>query len=112
VWRPFADRYSADHPPGRPALETGLEALTLFLAEGWPPAPWAIDVPVSSFADTFDDDMGYADAFRLWLMCGFDDRPTFETYASTQPLAPSEWVGWMERELHLPGDATEWPPRG
>ena len=92
----------AREPALRP--DDGLESLAQALAAGSPPAPWCLGLDVSSFADTYDDDMGYADAFRLWLSCAFDDRPSFEIYAATQPAPPDPWRAWLRGELHLPGD--------
>lgn len=80
-------------------LDRGLDALAQFLATGQPPAPWALGLPVSSFTDSFADDIGYTDAYRLWLMSAFDDRQTFAAYARTQPAAPADWQAWLDAEL-------------
>jgi len=34
--------------------------------------------------------MGYVDAFRLWLMSAFDDRPHLERYLDAHE-APEDW---------------------
>ncbi|MEM7156310.1 MAG: hypothetical protein AAF799_25880 [Myxococcota bacterium] len=103
-WAKFAELVANGGAPS-PSLDAGLDAMAQFLAVGWPPAPWALDVPHSSFEDSYDDDMGYADAFRLWLMSTFDDRPTSRAYLATQPAVPEDWQPWLRAELALPGSS-------
>lgn len=101
-WGRFARAHLERRVPEGLDPEQGLEMLALALACGWPPAPWSLDLPLQSFRDSFDDDMGYADAFRLWLMSSFDDWPTWERYAATQPIPPDDWSQWVKEELGLP----------
>jgi hypothetical protein len=77
----------------------GLLSLARVLAAGHVPAPWQLGLPPDDFADSFDDDMGYVDAFRLWGMSVFDDREHLERYlAATQ--VPEAWRGWVAEHLH------------
>jgi hypothetical protein len=89
--------------PPEPDLAHGLVALASFLARGWPPAPWVCGLELSSFEDTFNDDMGYADAFSLWLGSAFDDRPTLARYLATQAVAPEPWREWLTEHAFVPG---------
>ncbi|PRP90127.1 hypothetical protein ENSA5_67450 [Enhygromyxa salina] len=100
-WDPVVHVLRGARP--EPALNQGLVALTTFLAAGWPPAPWTCGLEIASFEDSFDDDMGYADAFRLWLMSAFDDRPTLARYLATQREAPEAWRAWLSEQVFLPG---------
>jgi hypothetical protein len=86
-----------------PDLRNGLIALASFLARGWPPAPWACGLELSSFEDTIEDDMGYADAVSLWLGSAFDDRPTLTRYLATQAVPPEPWREWLNEHVFLPG---------
>jgi len=101
-WAAFARAHLERRRPDGLHPERGLELLALSLASGWPPAPWSLDLSLQSFEDSYDDDMGYADAFRLWLMSSFDDWPTWESYAATQPTVPDDWASWVQSELALP----------
>jgi hypothetical protein len=103
-WEPVVNVLRGAQP--EPNLTHGLVTLAAFLARGWPPAPWACGLELDSFADSFDDDMGYADAFRLWLMSAFDDRPMLTRYLATQPAAPEAWREWLRQHVFLPGSAT------
>jgi hypothetical protein len=100
-WDPVVDVLRGARP--QPDLRNGLIALASFLARGWPPAPWACGLELSSFEDTFEDDMGYADAFSLWLGSAFDDRPTLTRYLASQAVAPEAWRQWLNEHVFVPG---------
>ena len=100
-WGPVVDVLRGLAP--KPALDEGLLALTTFLARGWPPAPWSIGIEMDSCKHSLDYDMGYVDAFRLWLSERFDDRPTLASYLATQPPAPEPWPAWVRKYVYFPG---------
>lgn len=81
-------------------LRQGLVALAQALAAGDVPAPWQLGLELTDFADTFDDDMGYVDAFRLWGMCTFDDTPTISAYL-TRTAAPPPWRAWFAEHVTI-----------
>ena len=78
----------------------GLLSLTRCLAAGEMIAPWQVGLLPADFKDSFDLDMGYADAFRLWGMSVFDDRPMINRYAETTAM-PDEWKEWMSGEFYI-----------
>lgn len=56
--------------------------------------PWVFGLSPDDFTNSFAMDMGYTDAFRLWLMCAFDDDLLLrEMLKSTQ--VPGEWADWV-----------------
>lgn len=84
---------------GRLDLGQGLLSLARVLAAGHVAAPWQLGLTPDDFADSFDDDMGYADAFRLWGMSVFDDRAHLERYLAATAV-PAAWRGWVAEHLH------------
>lgn len=78
----------------------GLQALTLMLSAGELRGPWQLGLAVSEFADSFDDDMGYVDAFRLWGTSAFDDREHAERTLAELGM-PAEWQGWAREQLFV-----------
>ncbi len=76
----------------------GLRALAQFLCAGHVKAPWQVGLDPTDFADTFDEDMGYVDAFRLWGMSAFDDAHQLRRYLDATRL-PSEWEAWVAEQI-------------
>jgi len=85
-------------PPINP--NEGLLSLVQNLAAGEMVAPWQIGLSPNDFKDSFELDMGYADAYRLWCMSVFDDWPTIERFL-TDTRAPDTWREWMRSEIFL-----------
>jgi hypothetical protein len=54
----------------------------------------------ADFADTFDMDMGYVDAFRLWGMSVFDDLPHIDWYTQSTAM-PETWKEWIDEQFHV-----------
>ena len=79
----------------------GLASLALVLAAGSVLAPWQVGLTPADFADSFDDDMGYVDAFRLWGMSAFDDAPTRAAYLARTD-APTSWGAWLDAQFARP----------
>lgn len=69
----------------------GLLSLARVLAAGHVTPPWQLGLTVDDFADSFEDDMGYVDAFRLWGMSVFDDRAHLQRYLDTTQM-PDRWT--------------------
>lgn len=80
--------------------DEGLLSLTRSLCAGRVIAPWQLGCEPSDFADSFDADMGYVDAFRLWGMCCFDDTPQLQRYLD-ETSAPARWSSWVATELAI-----------
>lgn len=75
-------------------LDRGLLSLARSLAAGRVAPPWELGLGVDDFADSFEDDMGYVDAFRLWGMSVFDDREHLQRYLGPAGM-PERWGGWI-----------------
>lgn len=78
----------------------GLQSLVRGFAAGGVVAPWQAGLLPADFADTFDMDMGYVDAFRLWGMSVFDDRPHIDRYTQSTAM-PETWQEWIDEQFHL-----------
>jgi hypothetical protein len=81
-------------------LRLGLLSLAQMLSAGRVVPPWQLGLSPADFADTFDDDMGFVDAFRLWGMHAFDDREQLQRYLAPTGV-PAEWDGWAEERFHV-----------
>jgi hypothetical protein len=75
-------------------LERGLRSLARMLAAGHVTPPWQLGLTLTDFADSFEDDMGYVDAFRLWGMSVFDDQPHLRRYLDATQV-PASWEPWI-----------------
>jgi hypothetical protein len=78
----------------------GLRSLAHALAAGEVPAPWQIGLRAEDFADSFEADMGYVDAFRLWGMSAFDDAESLAGYTRRTAM-PAPWSAWVAAEFPL-----------
>ncbi|HTN89704.1 MAG TPA: hypothetical protein VL242_38780, partial [Sorangium sp.] len=76
----------------------GLLTLARLLCAGDVKAPWQLGLALADFADSYDDDMGYVDAFRLWGMSAFDDAHQLRRYLEAT-RAPSDWEAWVADQL-------------
>jgi hypothetical protein len=81
-------------------LTHGLLSLAQMLAAGRVLAPWQVKLTPADFVDSFEMDMGYVAAFRLWIMSAFDDREHFRRYLDgTKP--PESWDEWLAENVHI-----------
>ncbi|WP_437826943.1 hypothetical protein [Sorangium sp. So ce1153] len=76
----------------------GLLTLARLLCAGDVKAPWQLGLALADFADSYDDEMGYVDAFRLWGMSAFDDAHQLRRYLEAT-RAPSDWEAWVADQL-------------
>lgn len=88
---PIAWRLSEPVPPSQ-----GLLCLAQQLLSGQVRPPWEFGLETDAFKDTYDDDMGYADAFRLWTVSAFDDAEHFQRYLGSFSNPPQSWRRWLE----------------
>lgn len=79
-------------------LTRGLESLAQMLVAGEVAAPWSIGASLDEFEDSFEDDMGFVDAFRLWGASALDGSEALEQFL-IQSEAPPEWGSWFREEL-------------
>lgn len=100
-WRACARALeTGDAGPVDPRL--GLLSLARQLCAGRVKAPWEIGLSLEDFADSFDDDMGYVDAFRLWGMSAFDDAEQLRRYLDAT-RAPPAWEAWAAEQFLAEG---------
>jgi hypothetical protein len=85
---------------GSPDLRHGLLSLAQMLSAGRVTPPWRLGLTLDDFADSFENDMGYVDAFRNWGMSSFDDREQLRRYLAAND-APDAWLGWCEAQFLL-----------
>jgi hypothetical protein len=52
---------------------------------------------LEDFKDSFEMDMEYADAYRLWIMSSFDDDIMLKTVISDTELS-KEWKSWINEQ--------------
>jgi hypothetical protein len=99
AWQPCAAPL-ATGTTGALELERGLLSLARVLAAGHVTPPWQLGLTPDDFADSFADDMGYVDAFRLWGMSVFDDREHLRRYLDATQV-PERWEGWIAEQWSL-----------
>lgn len=76
-------------------LERGLLALAKMLCAGKILSPWDLGLTVDDYDENFEMDMGYVDAFHLWVMSAFDDDELLYQMFPKENI-PKEWLEWME----------------
>ncbi|MFZ6743831.1 hypothetical protein ACO0LC_11430 [Undibacterium sp. JH2W] len=81
-------------------LKQDLLTLAQMLAANQLPPPWQLGLSLSDFADSFDDDMAYIDAFRLWGMSAFDDAEYVQKLLDSTH-APEEWRSWAAEHFNF-----------
>lgn len=79
-------------------LQHGLGTLAKMLCAGQVVAPWQLGLTLDDFEDSFEEGMGYVDAFGLWLMSALDDHEHFERYFQAVGV-PSVWRNWVDGRL-------------
>ncbi|WP_437766270.1 hypothetical protein WMF27_25470 [Sorangium sp. So ce281] len=98
-WRACATALaSGDADPIEP--RDGLLSLARLLCAGDVKAPWQLGLELADFADSFEDDMGYVDAFRLWGMSAFDDAHQLRRYLEATRVPPG-WEAWIAEQFPL-----------
>jgi hypothetical protein len=85
-----------------PDLRNGLLSLAQMLCAGRVVPPWRLGLTFDDFKDSFENDMGYVDAFRLWGMSSFDDREQLQRYLRSTE-APQDWERWTRERFLLFG---------
>ena len=78
----------------------GLKTLAKMFCAGNVLTPWELGLKLEDFQDSFEMDMGYSDAYKLWLMSAFDDDKLIrQMWAKTQ--IPKEWIEWTEERIEF-----------
>ena len=83
-----------------PPLDTtqGLASLAIACAANHVPGPWTLGMSLGDYEDSFDMDMNYVDAFRLWLMSCVDDLEQLDRLLGPDEV-PEDWRAWMVGQL-------------
>jgi hypothetical protein len=76
--------------------QQGLLTLAQMFCAGSVLPPWELGLKVEDFEDSFELDMGYADAYRLWIMSSFDDDRMLRQLLSD---VPRSWEAWIEEQM-------------
>jgi hypothetical protein len=92
-WQPCLPALSAGIVPTLD-LRQGLLSLAQMLSAGNVVPPWWLGLELRDFEDSFEDNMGYVDAFRLWGMSVFDDSEQLQRYLDETKI-PKSWKPWV-----------------
>lgn len=98
-WQPCAVPLATGRVPDLDPSR-GLLSLAQMLSAGRVSPPWELGLGVGDFADSFEMNMGYADAFRLWLMSAFDDREHLRRTLGPAEV-PQSWEEWLSEQFHF-----------
>jgi hypothetical protein len=80
--------------------QQGLLTLAQMLCAGTVEPPWKYGLTPQDSEESYDDDMGYADAFRLWIMSAFDDdRMLWQLFDKSE--IPADWLPWLEEQTAM-----------
>jgi hypothetical protein len=85
---------------GEIEVDRGLLSLARMLSAGAVSTPWQLGLDVGAFADSFEMDMGYVDAFRLWAMAAFDDREHVQRHLDATST-PAPWAAWIAEQVFV-----------
>lgn len=78
----------------------GLLTLAQMFCAGSVQAPWTLGLSPSQFTGSFEMDMGYCDAYQLWLMCAFDDDALLNEMLESTGV-PNDWADWLKERSHF-----------
>lgn len=76
----------------------GLSTIAQMLCAGEVLPPWNFGLNPADFADSYEMDMGFCDAFRLWVMCSFDDDKLLRIMLNEGNGIPSDWIDWVDQQ--------------
>ncbi|NJR31962.1 MAG: hypothetical protein HC778_02645 [Chamaesiphon sp. CSU_1_12] len=79
---------------------SGLLTLARMLCAGSVLPPWELGLAPDDGTDSFEMDMGYVDAFRMWIMSAFDDDMLLRTMLQKTGI-PDNWAEWIEEETDI-----------
>ncbi|MEM7036347.1 MAG: hypothetical protein AAF570_05145 [Bacteroidota bacterium] len=99
VWKPILSPLRTGKV-GDLDLSQGLHSFAIMLFAGDIRAPWSLGLSPDDFKDSFELDMGYSDAFRLWVMSAFDDDQLFWQMFPEGEI-PADWKAFVKDQLLL-----------
>ena len=78
----------------------GLLTLAQMFCAGSIKPPWTLGLSPDDFTDSLEMDIGYSDAFRLWMISAFDDDILLREILNKTKI-PSEWVDWVDEQANF-----------
>ena len=78
----------------------GLQTIAKMLCSGSILTPWQLGLNLDSCKNSYEMDMGYGDAYGLWLTSAFDDDKLIRQMLSKTSI-PDEWNDWIEEKTQL-----------
>ena len=90
AWRELLPVLRSGVLPEELDLSKGLHTLATMLCAGKVVPPWKFGLTIDAAEQDFGEDMGFADAFFLWVMSAFDDAHGLEAYLRAHD-APEAW---------------------
>jgi len=80
--------------------ENGLLTISQMLCAGDIQPPWNFGLTPDDFADSFEMDVGFCDAYRLWIMTSFDDDKMIREMLSEFGI-PNDWTDWINEQTNF-----------
>lgn len=80
--------------------QKGLKTLARMMCAGDVKAPWEMGLSPKSSECSFEMDMDFIDAFNLFAMSAFDDKPQLSAFLKRTKL-PTEWEPWVDANIHV-----------
>lgn len=80
----------------------GLLTLAQMLCVGEVQPPWLLGLQPNDLISSSKMDMGYTDAFRLWIMYAFDDDLLLSQMVS-ETRVPADWLTWIDENITIQG---------
>ncbi|MFN3197788.1 MAG: hypothetical protein ACE366_05155 [Bradymonadia bacterium] len=99
-WQGFLSALRANPPQWHP--ESGLKTLALMIATGNVLPPWALDCELTAFRDTWEQDMGYVDAWRLWGYTVVDDLDQLRDLSCLDEAPDEGWRTFIRTQFTPP----------
>ncbi len=78
-------------------LTQGLLTLSQMLCAGDVKPPWNLGLSLKDFGNSFEMDMGFIDAFRLWMISSFDDKVLLQKILQ-ETQVPNYWIDWVNKQ--------------
>ncbi len=81
-----------------PSIRKGLQTLARMLLVGSVTPPWELGLGPEDANDSFESDMNYVDAYRLWGHSCFDDSTQRDEFLLADSI-PTEWQEWCHNNF-------------
>lgn len=105
AWRPVRDALQAACADGLVEPAHGFARLAAELAAygGFARPPWAVGVSAERYAECYDLDAHYADAWALWASSTFEDQPSWQAYLEPHPPPDGRWAALLAQQIAIAG---------